>query len=29
VDAEGRLRERKLGAYSAAELKSDLAALLR
>ena len=29
VDAAGRLRERKLGAYSAAELKSDLAALLR
>jgi hypothetical protein len=29
VDGGGRLRQRKLGAYSAQELRSDLAALLR
>jgi hypothetical protein len=29
VDGAGRLRQRKLGAYSAQELRSDLAALLR
>jgi thiol-disulfide isomerase/thioredoxin len=29
VDGAGRLRQRKLGAYSARELRSDLAALLR
>lgn len=29
VDAAGRVRRRKLGAYSAAELEADLAALLR
>jgi len=29
VDGTGRLRQRKLGAYSAKELRSDLAALLR
>src|SRR5262245_17148561 len=29
LDAAGRLRQRKLGAYSAVELHSDLAALLR
>ena len=29
VDGGGRLRQRKLGAYSAEELRSDLAALLR
>jgi thiol-disulfide isomerase/thioredoxin len=29
VDRAGRLRQRKLGAYSAQELRSDLAALLR
>ena len=29
LDRAGRLRQRKLGAYSAQELRSDLAALLR
>jgi hypothetical protein len=29
VDGAGRLRQRKVGAYSAQELRSDLAALLR
>ena len=29
VDGAGRLRQRKLGAYSPQELRSDLAALLR
>jgi thiol-disulfide isomerase/thioredoxin len=29
VDGAGRLRQRKLGAYSAQELRTDLAALLR
>jgi thiol-disulfide isomerase/thioredoxin len=29
VDGAGRLRQRKLGAYSAQELRADLAALLR
>jgi hypothetical protein len=29
VDAAGRLRHRKLGAYSATELKQEVAALLR
>jgi len=29
VDPAGRLRQRKLGAYSAQELRSDLEALLR
>jgi len=29
VDGSGRLRQSKVGAYSASELRSDLAALLR